>query len=367
MTGMRFHWRLLQGGDTWDSSRGTGWERNETSMPDIGPQTEYCKAAEDAGFDSLLTDVGFAKPDPVLLAAALGQRTERIRFIIAIRPGLMSPALFVQQLNTLSSLINGRFSLNVVIGSSAKELRGYGDFNSHDERYTRAEEYLAVCREFWSDRQPVNFDGKYFKVDGGHVNAPFVSDHETHPEFYIAGGSEAARSVALSQGSCWMMFAQPTGEIAPRVPELLKRGRTIGIRCTVFVAPTRQEAVDHAYSLIAGREREGALENSFVRSSDAESIQRNYQLAAETDWVTDYLFTGTLRAFGPAGIAIVGSYDEVAEALLEYKRAGVTQFILSSWPKFEQMVLFGNEVIPRVRDREASVDLPVAVETAGTG
>ena len=109
----------------------------------------FARHAEEAGIDSVLISFSRYEPDPFLVSCALGQATKKLKFIIAYRSGLMQPTTFVQQINTLSGLIGGRLSLNIVAGSSTLEQHGYGDFLAHDERYARAEEFLAVCHAFW--------------------------------------------------------------------------------------------------------------------------------------------------------------------------------------------------------------------------
>ena len=135
---LKFHWRLPHGGETLGDTR-AGFNRASLGLPDLEAQIAFCHQAEQCGIDSLLTDFGYAKPDPILLATALGLATEKIKFIVAYRSGLLSPATFVQQLNTLSALIQGRFSLNIVAGYSPQEQRAYGDFLAHDERYDRTD------------------------------------------------------------------------------------------------------------------------------------------------------------------------------------------------------------------------------------
>src|SRR5215216_4707277 len=171
---LRFHWRMLLGGETSGETRATMYSRVETGLPDLQAQIAFCRSAEESGIDSLLIDFGYSKPDSILLATVLGKATEKIRFIIAYRSGLLSPALFVQQLNTLSGFINGRFSLNIVAGYSSVEQQYYGDFLPHDERYERTDEFLAICRAFWRNDAAVNFTGKYYRVEGGRLNTPFV-------------------------------------------------------------------------------------------------------------------------------------------------------------------------------------------------
>src|SRR5215469_6421595 len=140
---LRFHCRMLQGGETRGDTRATGASQRATGLPDLESQIKFCRQAEEAGITGLLTDIGAAKPDPIVLAAALGLATERIEFIVACRSGLISPTTFVQQANTLSALLSGRLSLNIVAGHSPLEQRYYGDYLPRQDRYARTEEFLA--------------------------------------------------------------------------------------------------------------------------------------------------------------------------------------------------------------------------------
>ena len=350
---LRFHWRLPQTGEDDTGSRAAAASRPQTGIPDLESLTHFCRAAEASGIDSLLVDFGWGKPDPITLSTALGLRTSTIRFIIAWRSGLISPTMFVQQLNTLSTMIDGRFSLNVVCGHSPGEQRGYGDFLLHDERYARTDEFLAVCNAFWYGEQPVDFTGKYYTVEQGKVNTPFLSPTETAPERYIAGNSVQARELAMRQGSCWMMMAEPIAKIRDFIPPLLAQGRTIGIRAGVIARATTEEAHRAAYDLIAEAGADQQKETSFIRNSDSPTMQARFDAAMNgSDWVTPVLWNGALKSHGPAATALVGSYDDIAAALIEYGEAGVTQFILSGWPKLEEMQRFGREIIPLVRAAE---------------
>src|SRR4051812_33419086 len=247
---MKFHWRLLQGGETANMTRAAGWNRRETGLPDLERQAGFCRRAEECGITGLLTHIGAAKPDPILLAAALGLATEKIELIVAYRSGLIPPTTFVQQLNTLSALIQGRFSLNIVAGHSPLEQHYYGDFLSHDERYPRTEEFLAICHAFWRGDDPVNFRGKYYRVEDGRLNTPFVSKAVTSPYIFIGGGSEAARALSISQGSCWIRLADTPANLRAGSKSVLDAGKELGVRVSVICRPTREEALAAALALV---------------------------------------------------------------------------------------------------------------------
>ena len=164
---LKFAWRLLQGGEMTGDTRAAAASRVATGQPDLPAQISFCRLAEDLGITGVLVDISAAKPDPIVLCAALGVATRSIEFIVACRSGLQSPAAFVQQINTLSALTGGRVVLNVVAGVSAVEQRCYGDFLQHDERYARMAEFLAVCDAFWQGGGTVNYSGRYYAVENG--------------------------------------------------------------------------------------------------------------------------------------------------------------------------------------------------------
>jgi alkanesulfonate monooxygenase len=339
-------------------TRAAGWDRRETGLPDLPRQVEFCRRAEECGITGLLTDIGAAKPDPIVLATALGMATEKIEFIVAYRSGLIPPTTFVQQLNTLSALIQGRFSLNIVAGHSPLEQRYYGDFLSHDERYPRTDEFLAICHAFWRGDEPVNFQGKYYQIENARLNTPFISKSGTSPEIFIGGGSEAALALAISQGSCWMCLADAPAKLAPRAKAVLTAGKEVGVRMSVICRPTREAAVQAAFELVAGLDpasRDAEKEREFMRKSDSVSIRQVYEKADE-EWPEPWLWTGAVRSHGGPAIAIVGSPEEVASAFIEYRQAGVTQFILSGWPKLDEMLIFGRDVLPLIRQKERALD-----------
>ena len=351
---LRFHWRLPQAGEESTASRGAASANRETGIPDVESLTGFCQAAEVLGMDSLLVDFGWAKPDPIVLSAVLGTRTRSIRFLMAWRSGLISPTMFVQQLNTLSTIIAGRFSLNIVAGHSPQEQRGYGDFLAHDDRYARTEEFLAVCNAFWRQEQPVDFRGAHYTIEQGRVNTPFVSPTEAAPEIYIAGNSPQAREVAIRQGSCWMLMAETPEKMRVLAPPALDAGKTVGVRLSVIARETGQEARSAARAMVAAAVRDQQLESRFIGTSDSPTMRARFDAASDSEWLTPVFWNGALRSHGPAAAALVGSAEDIAETLLEYGEAGVTQFILSGWPKLEEMLFFGNEVMPLVRAAEVT-------------
>jgi alkanesulfonate monooxygenase len=329
------------------------YNRVETSLPNLPAQIEFCRRAEESGIDSLLTDFGFSKPDSIVLTAALGMATEKIKFIVAYRSGLLGPTIFVQQLNTLSALIKGRFSLNIVAGHSPEEQRYYGDFLSHDERYARTEEFLSICHALWKRNGNVTFTGKYYQVENARLNIPFISSDRTFPEIFIGGSSPPAEKLAINQGTCWMRIADAPARVREAIQPALAAGIEVGMRMAIVARPSREEAVRAAYLLLESlnvKSSDTQGEYEFVKKSDSTSIKATYGL--ETEWLTPYLWTGAVRHIGAPAIALVGSPEEIAAAIMEYRAVGITQFIFSGWPKLDEMIYFGQEILPLIRKKE---------------
>ena len=360
---LRFHWMLQKGGEV--SLNGPQSPREAANyrlastragspapLPDIPGWTHFGKHAEEAGIDSLLVSFSRYEPDPILVVAALGQTTTKLRFIAAYRAGLMKPTTFVQQINTVSAFMPGRVSLNIVAGSSIAEQRGYGDYLAHDERYVRADEFLAVCNAFWQGNGDVNFDGKYYQVDQGKLHTPFVADERSIPEIYISGHSEPAEQLALTRGTCLLRVAETPERLQPAVDRVRKRGIEVCLRMCIISRPTRQEAVDVAESLLPDSDL-GQYERSVAVKNDSQMYRE--ASAVENRWLSPSIWTGFVPYYGPVWTTLVGSFDEVARALIEYKEIGVTQFIMSGWPELDEVVNFGREIVPRVRRAEAQI------------
>jgi alkanesulfonate monooxygenase len=308
----------------------------------------FAERAEEAGIESVLISFSRYEPDPFMVSCALGQATEQLKFIIAYRTGLMQPTIFVQQMNTLSALIGGRVALNIVAGSSTREQHGYGDFLEHDERYARAEEFLAVCRSFWRDQAEVDFDGKYYRVEKGKLHTPFLAPDKTAPEIYISGHSEQSERLAYSQGSCWLRVADTPEKLQPLVARVRASGIGVCLRLCLVCRPTREEAVRVAEALLP----EDKQESTTTFKDDSQMYKEGAAVASDAHWLSPSLWAGLVPHYGPVWTTLLGSPQELAEAFLAYKQIGVSEFIISGWPEVDEMVIFGQEVLPLVRQAE---------------
>lgn len=350
---IKFHWRLIHAGETTGLSRAQQLEASSVAYPEVDKQADYSNLAHKLGFESLLTDFSFGKPDPLLMAAGIAPLTEHAKFLIAIRSGLISPTYYAQQVNTFSSMFNGRILLNIVAGHSPIEQAYYGDYLPHDERYARTEEFLTICNALWHKDQPFTFKGKYYEVTNTQLYTKFKAPDRKAPYLFIAGGSQQAANLAISQGDCWMRLADTPNKIKSSAQPVLAAGKEVGLRLSTIIRSTKAEAIAASEAIVKNKVIKSftGKQKKFVQEADSVSIKKVYQLSSK-EWLTPWLWTGAVKTDGAPAISFVGTPEEIAHAIMEYKKAGITQYILSGWPKLEEMILFGEQVIPLVRELE---------------
>lgn len=347
---MRFHWSLSQAGDNLRASR----ERKDlTGLLNFQEQLDLCQKAEENGIDSMLMAIGFTRPDPLVLTVALGLQTTRIKFLVAVRSGLITPAYFVQQLNTASTIIGDRIHINIVSGHTPAELKYYGDFKVKDERNERTREFVKVCGAYWKNKKPVNFHGNYYSVENGMLKTPYNSP-KGRPEIYISGNSPWAAKLVVSSGDCLWRFPDRPEALVHFIQTVLDAGKEVGLLTSIIARPTRGDAVKAASSLVENFVNSSKeIQNNNKKQYDSKGFREILEQATEgSHWLTPYLWNGAVPYMGPPSIALVGSYEEISDALFAYKQIGITQFLFIGWPDIEEIEHFGKGVLPLVRKRE---------------
>lgn len=315
--------------------------------------TQLAQAADDLGYDGVLTPTGAHCEDAWIVTAALIAATRRLRFLVAFRPGLVSPVLAAQMAATFQRLSGGRLLLNVVTGGSDAEQRGYGDVLGHDQRYARAEEFLDVVREAWSG-VPFDYVGKYHEISGGHLRQP----PDPTPRIYFGGSSDAALDVAARHADTYLTWGEPVPSVAEKVERVRERaaklGREIrfGLRIHVLSRDTSEQAWAAADRLIAGLDDQTvAAGQRRLQSLQSEGQRRMLALHGGDRsrlLVAPNLWAGIGLVRGGAGTALVGSHEEVAERIGEYRAAGIEEFVLSGYPHLEEAYTFAECVRPLV-------------------
>ena len=362
--GVVLHWFLPTNGDSrTDLSLGNavgaagsrvirgGGER----VPDIGYLGQIARSAEQLGFAGALTPTSSWCEDAWLTTAALTQVTTRFKFLVAFRPGLMSPTLAAHMAATYQRISNGRLLLNVVTGGDDVEQRRFGDHLDKEARYERAGEFLHIVRELWHG-QPVTFSGLHYDV----VDAR-ITPAEVWPQIYLGGSSEAALDVAALHADVYLTWGEPPAAVAEKLDAVRLRAKAagrelrFGIRLHVITRNTSAEAWAQARRLLDGLDS-AAIERAqaIQRASQSEGQRRMTALhGGRTDAleVSPNLWAGVGLVRGGAGTALVGSHEEVADRIAEYHELGVDEFILSGYPHLEEAYQTAEGLIPVLHRR----------------
>jgi len=311
---------------------------------DFNTLNAFCSDAGKFGFHSILLGTGFHLPDSIALASALIRSVNNIRFLIAYRPGQMSPVAFVQALNTISLLGHGRVDVNIVTGISPAEQKMYGDGLAHQERYDRTEEFVSIITSMWHNSSiPTSFRGKYYEIDGAELSlGPYKG---RAPEIYISGGSDRAKSIAARYGLRWLRYGGAQSEVIRDAPSNLRAKGLVGLRMHVIARETEEEAravVTQMSEKVPDFVHRAKIEKA-VEQSDSVAVKTSMELAkrASGGWLDGHVWSGAVVDRGGPALCVVGSYSQVMDYFATYARNGVTDFILSGWPTDKEMRSFG--------------------------
>jgi alkanesulfonate monooxygenase len=330
----------------------------------IGYLSSIVRAAEEFGFLGALTPTGAWCEDAWLTTAMLARESEKLAFLVAFRPGLVSPTLAAQMAATFSAHAPGRLLLNVVTGGEAHEQRAYGDHLTKQERYVRCDEFLAVVRRLWNG-ETVTHRGPHLTIE--EATLPTLPD--PIPPLYFGGSSPAAGAVAAEHCDVYLTWGEPPAAVAEKIAWVrslaAERGRTLrfGIRLHVITRDTSAAAWSQAEALLTalGEDVVAAAQAGLARSeSTGQARMRALHERQRGDggWrdvhsleVAPNLWAGVGLVRGGAGTALVGSHAEVADRIAEYAALGIDEFVLSGYPHLEELYWFGEGVLPQLVNR----------------
>jgi alkanesulfonate monooxygenase len=354
------HWFLPTAGDgrtVHGSSHASGpATAGADRPPTIDYLAEVARAAERNHFTGVLTPTGTFCEDAWLTTAALVRETTRLKFLVAFRPGVLSPTLAAQMAATYQRLSGGRLLLNVVTGGDAVEQQRFGDFHDHDARYARTDEFLAIVRGAWAGGA-FDFEGDHLRVVGATVANP----PNPVPPIYFGGSSDAALPVAARRADVYLTWGEPPAAVAEKIARVRRlaeaEGRQVrfGIRLHTISRDSSAEAWAEAQKLLDAIDPETvAKAQSTLGSSQSVGQQRMLALhGGRRDQleVSPNLWAGVGLVRGGAGTALVGSHEQVADRIEEYHALGIDEFIFSGYPHLEEAFWFGEGVRPVLASR----------------
>ncbi len=305
---------------------------------------EIAQAADRLGFKGVLLPTGTGCEDAWITAASIVTHTERLRYLVALRPGMTLPGEAARQASAFDRLSNGRLLLNVVCGGNPADLAADGIHLGHDERYDQADEFLTIFRGLMKGGT-VDFSGRYLHVRNGKLLFPPAQAGGV--PLFFGGSSPRAHDLAADQTDMYLSWGEPPDAVAAKIAEVRRRaearGRRLpfGIRQHLIVRETHHQAWAAADRLISRLSDETiAKTQKFMReATDSEGQRRMMALHGgrrDALEVSPNLWAGVGLMRGGAGTALVGSPATVAERLREYQALGIDTVIGSGYPHLEE-------------------------------
>jgi len=349
--GLNVLWFLPTHGD--GRHLGTGIGAREL---DIDYLRQVAQAADRLGYYGVLIPTGKSCEDSWLVASALAPVTKRLRYLVAVRPGLASPTLYGRMTATLDRISDGRLLINIVTGGDPVENAGDGIFLNHDERYEVTDEFLQVYRRLLAGER-VTYAGKHIRVEDAHLLFPPVQ--EGGPALYFGGSSASANSVTADHVDKYLTWGEPPAAVAAKIKEVKAlaeaRGRKVsfGIRLHVIARETDAKAWEAADDLIKYLDDDtiAAAQKVFSRLDSIGQARMSALHGGRRDRleVSPNLWAGVGLVRGGAGTALVGSGETVAARIQEYADLGIDSFIFSGYPHLEEAYRVAELVLPRLK------------------
>ncbi len=323
--------------------------------------TRFAQVHEEAGFDRVLVGYWSDQPDGFLVTALAGLATSRIHFLLAHRPGFVAPTLAARKLATLEHLLDGRLALHVISGGNDVEQRKDGDYLEHDQRYARTDEFLEVVRKVWTEERPFDHTGTYYQAEKAF--SAIKPLQKPHLPVYFGGSSAAALQVAGKHADVFALWGESLEQtretIAAVRAEAARHGREIefSVSFRPIIAATEEAAWAKAETIL-GTARQRIERSGPVIANKPQSVgaQRLLDTVAKGERVDERLWTGIagLVGGGHNSTALVGTPEQVADALLAYYDLGVKTFLIRGFDPVVDAEDYGRELLPLTRAKVAA-------------
>jgi alkanesulfonate monooxygenase len=336
---------------------------------DIAHIEQRAREHEAADFDGVLLPHNSGWADNFLTTARAAGVTKRLKFLLAHRPGFLSPTLAARKLATLDHYTGGRLLIHMITGGRNAEQRRDGDYLEHDDRYARTDEYLEILHNVWTRREPFSHEGTHYRFENAFSE---LKPLQAAIPISFGGASEPAIAVAARRADIFALWGESLDGARELTASVRDAARPLGrsprfsISIRVILGATEHEAWQRARE-IEQATRDVGLWSPASRvfgghtpsaSAENEGSRRLLRQAAQGDVLDKRLFMGVAKATNAPGntTAIVGTATQVAESILEYYRAGISGFLFRGFDPRTDAVEFGRALIPLLRDGARQID-----------
>ena len=331
--------------------------------------TQFARAHDDAGFDLALVGYSSSSAEGFLVALHAAAHTKQLGYLVAHRPGFVAPTLMARKIATFDHLTNGRLAVHIITGKTDEEQQGDGDFSPKTERYRRAAEYLELMQLTWASEKPFDFTGEFYRVKGAASDVRPLQ--QPRPLLFFGGASDGALEMGGKWCDVYAIYAEPLASTRDRIADFRARcaafGRTPGFNVSLrpIIAEREGDAWDKANRILAAMTGKKGWSRQEEATGPVDNAgKRLMRFAEEQDIHDERLWMPIARVTGALGntSCLVGTPEQVAEAMLKYYTLGVESFLIRGFDPFNDAVEFGRELIPRVKAGALEIDRRRAAE-----
>ena len=328
---------------------------------DGGYITDFSKAHEDSGFDKVLVGYTSSSADGFIVAMHGAANTEKLGFLVAHRPGFVSPTVLSRKAATVDQLTQGRIALHIISGGGDLEQKRDGDFLDHDSRYRRSGEFMNILKTLCTSKTPLDHKGEFYNFE--QAKSDFECFQKPHIPLYFGGASEAALKIGAKECDVYAMWGEPLKEVGEKIKLFTNRLKAIGrdpksVRFSVstrpIVADTESEAWDIAHSTLENvlKTKQNSMHGAGKERLESVGSQRLVDFAKDGEILDDRLYTPIAAATGGAGntTALVGTAEQVSDSLMKYYQLGCTSLLIRGFDAYNDAVYWGKELIPILKE-----------------
>jgi alkanesulfonate monooxygenase len=340
-------------------------EAIEATGPPIQPDwvRKLALAHEDSGFDYVLTAMQAYTADSFTVAAQILSATTRLGVLVAHRPGFVAPTQAARKFATLEAFHPSRVAVHVITGGDDADQARDGDYVDKPSRYRRTDEFLTVVRQEWASETQFDFEGEFYRVTGAHS---VVRPTGGAIPIFFGGATSDAVQVGAKHADTYLFWGEPLEGIKERIAAIneaaapLGRRLSFGVGLRPIVGDTEQHAWQQAEEILARSERR-VQQYAAHDPSGNHGRERLMAFAEKRDLYDGRLWTKIAQVTKASGnsTAVVGAYEQVAEALMEYIKIGVSSFFIRGYFPYEDAVAY-RRLIALVRETAAKEGIVVA-------
>jgi len=312
----------------------------------------FAQAHEQAGFDAALVGYSSASAEGFQVAGFVAANTEKLKLLVAHRPGFVAPTLAARKIATFDNLTRGRLLVHIITGGSDFDQRRDGDFLGHDERYARTDEYLEVMMKTWLSASAFDYDGTYYQVE--KAKSEVHSFQKPHVPVYFGGMSAPALRVGAKHADVYALFGESRANVSQMMSNInqiaaeFDRQPDYQLSFRPIIAETESAAWEKAETILSSVKPV----NLKGARPEAETARRLLRLSEQGEIHDERLWTPLAAAAGGSGntTALVGTPRQVADAILAYHELGVGGFLIRGFDPLQDALEYGRELIPMIRE-----------------